>query len=561
MSIASNLERPRRWNSPFAENFDAADIDRLLASAPFNAMNPESFPRATPLTEILRNDTAVRRYKAGGLIVRQGDYGTSAFLILKGKVRVILKPDLPLSAMGRRERSKKGFLSSLAQIWTNPRESEVITRRRQREQSSKSFVLQDVPLIMRKHETATLSVGQLFGEIAALSRIPRTVSIFAESGDTELLEIRWQGLRDLLKYDPSLRHHVERDYRKNAISTYLHEIPFLRHLKESKSGALEIIEKAIQFETYGDYDWSGDYMKLAQAGAAAVAKEPVIVTEGDYPNHVIMIRSGFARVTQRHGAGHRTLNYLGAGHFYGLAELAHNWRNPDQPVGLQHTLRALGHTHILTIPAAVILDHVLPSLPASQLPPPIIVRSPSASSDAVSSEVMEFLTQNRFFNGTKSMVIDLDRCTRCDDCVTACASTHDNNPRFLRHGPIIDNLMVAQACMHCTDPVCMIGCPTGAIHRDPAGGEVVINPDTCIGCTVCANNCPYDAIRMVELRDEEGEVLLAKEDGKPILQATKCDLCLVQIGGPACVRACPHDALERIDFNTLGPIQDWLRRK
>jgi Fe-S-cluster-containing dehydrogenase component len=173
---------------------------------------------------------------------------------------------------------------------------------------------------------------------------------------------------------------------------------------------------------------------------------------------------------------------------------------------------------------------------------------------------MEFLTQNRLFNGTESMVIDLDRCTRCDDCVRACASTHGGNPRFLRHGPIHDHLMVAQACMHCADPICMIGCPTGAIHRDSFGGEVVINPDTCIGCTACANNCPYGSIRMVETRDEDGQPLVAK-DQKPLLKATKCDLCLDQIGGPACVRACPHDALDRLDLNTLAPLTAWLARR
>jgi Fe-S-cluster-containing dehydrogenase component len=173
---------------------------------------------------------------------------------------------------------------------------------------------------------------------------------------------------------------------------------------------------------------------------------------------------------------------------------------------------------------------------------------------------MEFLTQNRLFNGTESMVIDLDRCTRCDDCVRACASTHDGNPRFLRHGPIHDNLMVAQACMHCADPICMIGCPTGAIHRDAFGGEVVINSDTCIGCTVCANNCPYGSIRMVETRDDDGQLLVAK-DQKPLLKATKCDLCLDQLGGPACVRACPHDALDRLDLNTLDPLSAWLNRR
>jgi ferredoxin len=59
----------------------------------------------------------------------------------------------------------------------------------------------------------------------------------------------------------------------------------------------------------------------------------------------------------------------------------------------------------------------------------------TSAREKVGAEILEFLTENRFFNGTATMVIDLDRCTRCDDCVRACASTHDNNPRFLRHGP------------------------------------------------------------------------------------------------------------------------------
>jgi Fe-S-cluster-containing dehydrogenase component len=156
------------------------------------------------------------------------------------------------------------------------------------------------------------------------------------------------------------------------------------------------------------------------------------------------------------------------------------------------------------------------------------------------------------------MAIDLNRCTRCDDCVRACAATHDNNPRFLRFGPVHDNIMFAQSCMHCADPVCMIGCPTGAIHRDAFEGDVVINPATCIGCSACANNCPYGSIRMVEIRDESGNILVASNDAKPIMKATKCDLCLDQYGGPACERACPHDAMKRINLNTLDEFAAWL---
>jgi Fe-S-cluster-containing dehydrogenase component/CRP-like cAMP-binding protein len=570
MSTVASLDRPRRWDAPFDAEFPPEAVARLLALAPFSAMNAESFPRSAALPDILRNDTAIRTFQADELIVREGDYGTSAFLILKGRARVVLSPGLPPSAVGRKERGKKGLLRSLAQLWSNPREDEVVARRRRQAEASRSVFLQDVPRVLGEHKTAGMHTGDFFGEIAALSRMPRTATIFAEENDTQLLEIRWQGLRDLLKYDPALRAHVDKIYRQRALASYLEEIPFLRHLPPE---ARAVVEAATQFETYGDYDWSGEYKKLVQAGAAAVAKETTIAAEGDYPNGIVMVRSGFARLTQRHGAGHRTLNYLGAGRVYGFDEIAHNWKNPDAPVALQHSLRVIGHTHVLTIPTAVIERHVLPGLPANQLPPPIIIpgeapaaRTPAPKAKtrpaaaAADAALMEFLTQNRLFNGTESMVIDLDRCTRCDDCVRACASTHGGNPRFLRHGPIHDHLMVAQACMHCADPICMIGCPTGAIHRDSFGGEVVINPDTCIGCTACANNCPYGSIRMVETRDEDGQPLVAK-DQKPLLKATKCDLCLDQIGGPACVRACPHDALDRLDLNTLAPLTAWLNRR
>jgi len=53
---------------------------------------------------------------------------------------------------------------------------------------------------------------------------------------------------------------------------------------------------------------------------------------------------------------------------------------------------------------------------------------------------------------------------------------------------------------------------------------------------------------------------LVANDAKPIMKATKCDLCLDQYGGPACERACPHDALKRINLNTLDEFAAWLHR-
>ena len=571
----SIVERPQRWDAAFDPAMTEGAVDRLLAIPPFSNMSPDNFPKRTPLREILRHDTSIRRYRKGEIIVRQGDYGTSAFLILSGTTRVVLKPDLPPGLLGRQAPSKKGFFRTLAQLWSERRPPESFRRgqlrqnagvgARQSENEEVRVFLQDLPRVLDQHRTEEMAAGDFFGEIAALSRMPRTSTIFAASDTAELLEIRWQGLRDLMRSDDALRQHINRIYRERALASYLRATPLFRHLTKE-----QLAEAAgqIEFASYGDYDWSGEYKRLAQSGSVRPEKEPVIVQEGDYPNGVVLLRAGFARVSQKFGSGERTLNYIGAGQFFGFDEIAHNFRKPEQPVVFQYTLRAIGYTHLLIVPTRVMEQIVLPTLPPKQLPPlisqPEKGESPenlslSGARDKIGADTLEFLTANRFFNGTATMVIDLDRCTRCDDCVRACASTHDNNPRFLRHGPSSGRIMVANACMHCADPVCMIGCPTGAIHRESFAGQVVINPVTCIGCKACANNCPYEAIRMVEIRDERGGFMVG-EDLKPILKATKCDLCVENHGGPACERACPHGALERMNLNDLNALTDWMKR-
>jgi len=566
------LERPQRWDAAFDANMTDVMLDRLLATAPFRDMDAGKFPRRTPLREILRNDARVLRFRRGEIIVRQGDYGTSAFLILSGATRVVLKPDLSPALLGRQARGKKGLFRTLAQLWNGlrPPESFASGQRGEpaglgaRSDAAEARVfLQDIPRILDEHRTAEMTAGEFFGEIAALSRMARTSTIFADTDEAELLEIRWQGLRDLMKYDDALRAHINQTYRERALASYLRATPLFRYLNKEQ---LDRVAAAVEFATYGDYDWSGDYKRLAQAGSVRPEKEPLIVGEGDYPNGVVLLRAGFARVSQKFGAGERTLNYIGAGQIFGLDEIAHNWRTKAAAVNFQFSLHAIGYTHLLVVPTRVMEELVLPSLPKNELPPlveivpdELAVLPPAAAREKVGSEVLEFLTENRYFNGTATMVIDLDRCTRCDDCVRACAATHDNNPRFLRHGLSAGRLMIANACMHCADPVCMIGCPTGAIHRESFAGQVVINPDTCIGCKACFNNCPYDAIRMVEIRDGNGEFLVDQEM-KPITKATKCDLCVENHGGPACQRACPHGALERLNLNSLDALANWLQR-
>ncbi len=566
MAEESIFQRAGRRDWPFSED-TGNYLERLLATRPFSEMDPLRRPK---LEEILRLDTRVRSFKKGELIVRQGDYGTSAFMILSGRVRVVLSPALPERMIGRRETSRKPFFRILAQLWSGRRPPESfsaadlqlganVAARTDGGEGVRVF-LQDVPRVLDQHRTAVMEPGEFFGEIAALSRMPRTATVFADEDETEMLEIRWQGMRDLLRYDGRLKEHVDRIYRERALASHLRAIPLFQHLTEE---ARAKVLAQTEFATFGDYDWSGEYKKLVKEGKATQPNEPIVFREGDYPNGVVLIRAGFGRITQQYGRGDRTLNYIGAGQHYGFDEIAHNWKNPGKPVELQRTLRAIGYTHVIIVPTAVMEEVVLPTLPKHLLPPPVEVAAvadePREAVPRIRPDMMEFLSENRFFNGRATMLIDLDRCTRCDDCVRACAAAHENNPRFLRYGPVHGNLMIANACMHCSDPVCMIGCPTGAIHRNLSGGEVVINPITCIGCKACFNNCPYDAIRMVEIRNEKGAPVLGA-DLRPILKATKCDLCIEQIGGPACQRACPHDALARQNLTNLGEFADWVDR-
>ena len=125
MADAQVMDRPQRWDLPFNRDVASdeqrrdmtdADVDRLLQVDPFRTMEPEKFPRTVPLRGILKNDTRFCTYRNGDVVVRQGDYGNSAFLILKGQVRVILEGLDPVT-VGRREHRRKSWFRSVARFW------------------------------------------------------------------------------------------------------------------------------------------------------------------------------------------------------------------------------------------------------------------------------------------------------------------------------------------------------------------------------------------------------------------------------------------------------------
>ena len=582
MATSVLIQRPRRWDNPFSADMEEADVDRILGIDLFRNMDAERFPASTPLREIVRNDMRIRRFRTGDIIIRAGDYETSVFIVMSGKVRAILPPGLSNDVLGRAELPKKGLWAAFRQIWGNSNLPEVRdptryarargTGTRQLDSEETQIFLQDIPSILEENQTAQIGPGGMFGEIAALSREARTTTIFSD-GEAELIEIRRQGILDVCRRADKFRQHIDKLYRERTLTTHLQETPIFKHLSRE---VIQIIAEKTLFATYGDFSWHRSYKQLIEdSSSEKLAQEPVIVEEGHYPDDLLLIRAGFGRVSRRLNHGHQTISYIGRGGVFGFEEIAQQWRSGGAvSVEFHNSLRAVGYTDILRVPTSIIEEYVLPTIPTDVLASYLgtdretgIKRennNDSQHSDNLDLKIetskIEFLVENRYINGTATMLIDLDRCVRCDSCVEACAAGHNNNPRFVRHGRTFDHFMVANACMHCVDPVCMIGCPTGAIHRNAQGGQIIINDDTCIGCATCANNCPYDNIRMVEIRDENGEFIRDEATNSTIAKASKCDLCADQPGGPACQRACPHDALYRVNMDDLPSFAALLDR-
>jgi Fe-S-cluster-containing dehydrogenase component/CRP-like cAMP-binding protein len=552
-------------------SMDRSSVDFLLGIDAFKGLDPK-FRESPAFRKIIEKDSSLVEYDDGDIIIREGDWGNSAYFVISGTVHVELEPEgeFPLEFLGRSVSKRKSVFGALAQWWSNHRHAEYrnvatyqsATGTSQRKSGTQTRIyLQDVPAVLERYRNVKLKPGALFGELAALGRTRRTATVFA-SGGARLLEMRWQGLRDLMRRDPGFRKQIDESFRSNALRSFLMNSPTFSHISDDPVNVVEVIQSA-ELQTYGEYDKVGTFRELVEEGTRNdLAGEPVIAREGDYPNGILMVRSGLARVSRRHHNGHLTVGYLCPGQVFGFEEIAEGYTT-GAPIPLRHSLRAIGFISVILIPTTTVEKHLMagrPVDPPAPAPRPASSAGPQLQAHRLNEGFVEFLIQERFVNGTATMLIDLDRCTRCDDCVKACAAAHDNNPRFVRQGPINNQVMVANACMHCQDPVCMIECPTGAISRHADEGVVQINDATCVGCASCANNCPYNAIRMVEIRREDGSFIRDNATQLPIVKATKCDLCVDQLGGPACQRACPHDALIRMDMRELDRLADWRSR-
>ncbi len=136
--------------------------------------------------------------------------------------------------------------------------------------------------------------------------------------------------------------------------------------------------------------------------------------------------------------------------------------------------------------------------------------------------------------------VDLDACSGCKACVTACHSLNglDDDETFRDVGLLMGRdgrgqhvlQHITTACHHCLEPACLHGCPTQAYDKDPVTGIVRHLDDQCIGCQYCTLMCPYDVPKY--------------NPAKGIVR--KCDMCRQRLDdgeAPACVQACPNQAI------------------
>lgn len=563
MELANTrIERRQRWDKPFSAGWSEADLAKTLALPIFSSMDADRFPAQLSLMGIIQNDTRLVKYEAGDIVARVDDYGSSAFVVVSGQVTIVHPPGLPSKLLGRAEsEGPEGWISAFKRMFSRSKYNETrhyakegwdVTKDLKIKEGIARVNIKNIDEELADCPVTKIGAGELIGEVAALTRSPRTASMVVTQ-PTELLEIRWQGFRDLRKYDEGFRKRIDDIYRERNRVSYLKALPFFEELDDE---LIKHIAEHTLLESYGDLEWKANRKKGEET---SVPNEPSIVNQGDYVDGLLIILNGGARIVGGRHAGKQTIGFLRAGDFFGMHEIIED-RDPSSVQEFavhKYALSAIGHCDVLRIPTHLIEDDLLAHLSSEKLAELTAISDyPPAPLD---QGFQEFISKHHYTNGRTTMVIDTSRCVRCDECVTACARNHDNNPRFVRHGRQYSNLMVTNACMHCVDPVCMVGCPTGAISRR-VDGEVVINDETCIGCSTCANSCPYDNIRMVEIADTKGNLAVDAQTHKPIVKATKCDLCADNLGGPACERACPHDALSRVDLTDTASLNTLLAR-
>ena len=448
--------------------------------------------------ELNKNAIVLRRFKAGEVICREGEYGSTAFFILEGEAEMFLQ-----SLLAYTEEKPKGAGTLLQKVKSR-------LTGRLIEPGWKHIARSR---LAANTEAARLGPGDLFGETSCVNHYPRSETVRAVT-DCVMLEMLRNVLDMMLQRNRDLRALLDSNYRSRGLRTRLRSAPLFASLSDEFVDSLKDLAKLVR-----------------------VLKGEAIFREGDSSDSFYLIRTGFVKISEKRPDGEMVMAYLGPRDHFGLAS------------GRARTVTATAlHTVDLVRIRDDDFDALIERFPEDQRKFEAKAEDwqPKRQRQAVKIDIplKSFLNQG-LAEANSVLLLDLEKCTRCDNCVRACADAHDGVTRLVREGLRFDKYLVATSCRQCRDPLCMVGCPVGSIRRRNSL-EIVIE-DWCIGCGLCATNCPYGNINMHSFTTIENDPL-AWNMPRPVVKqkATSCDLCS-GLAEPSCVYVCPHDAAQRVD--------------
>ena len=192
---------------------------------------------------------------------------------------------------------------------------------------------------------------------------------------------------------------------------------------------------------------------------------------------------------------------------------------------------------------------------------------------------------------TRTTLVDITKCIGCRACQVACKQWNDRdgeqtqfeadlgfqNPAVLSAKTLtlisyheipdekapggLQYLSTMWRCLHCLEPACVSSCPTTALVRNP-DGPVTYDGDKCIGCRYCMWACPWGVPsadwdtrrpkihKCTHCADRCDQPAPAARNGLA-LTAAENQAFRNTIEVPACVKACPADALRYGDRDDM----------
>jgi len=491
---------------------DALDSDDLLDLPIFKGVSG-TFLR-------LNQGAVVRRhFKAGDVICREGEFGSTAFYILDGSVDVYIST--PIKHV-RQEGASNGWFSRIRSLLADRDEHTRV------EEKGTRWIPIDAPVdLPYDNPVARLGAGDLFGEMTCMSFHPRSASVRAATDCTMLEMLR--NVLDILQKNKTFRAKLDATYRQRALENHLRSVPVLSGLSTE---FIDYLRERVELVRY--------------------TPGQVICRQGEPADAFYLVRLGFVKVSEQHPGGDLVLAYVPRGGYVGEIGLLEGGVRTATCTALDHVelVRIAGDDFRLMTSGFPAIRAEFERVAQERLAQN---RARAQATDSVA--LNDFLAQG-LMEAQSLLVLDLEKCTRCDQCVRACADAHDGVTRLVREGLRFDKYLVATSCRQCRDPLCMVGCPVGSIRRRNSL-EVIIE-DWCIGCGLCASNCPYGNITLhpfkVDTPDPERPSRRIASTRK---KATGCDLCLDH-AEPSCVYACPHDAAHRVEPLTFFGTQFGL---